>query len=242
MRATPGKDTATSDTITFCTLPPSAAISAMASSDEGTADRPSQIHDKVGVVLEQRDVVGGDVGGGVVLAGLHARNDGRRVGDEVKVDVLGRGGLVARPAVELALGAVGLVVVVAGDVDVLVLHPLGELVGAGADVLGDDARLIQRVQHALGHDGRALAQARHQLVDVGAGLLHLQRHGVGVRRLKGRLADHGLRVARAGQPAAASSAVISWPLWNLTPWRRCQVYSVESSLISQLSASSATGP
>ena len=42
--------------------------------------------------------------------------------------------------------------------------------------------------------------------------------------------------------AAASSAVISSPLWKRTPWRRCQVYCVESSLISQLSHSSGTAP
>ena len=140
------------------------------------------------VAIEVMVVLGGNLASDIVLAGLKPAHARGGLGHELIVDVLGGRGDLAGVARSLAVG--GDIVLVAGEMDVLVLLPLHKLVGTGTHVLGH-AGIARGLDDLGGEDTRILGVVAQddQKVDGGLG----QRAG-------------DLVVARGGEGGAGQQA------------------------------------
>ena len=157
----------------------------------------------VGIALELGVVIDGQTARDIILARLDAGVDRLRIAREIEVDFVVVGVLVAAPAGVVAVLAVGLVVGVLLELDVLVSRPLGELVGAGADVavLIDELALGDIVQNGGRHDDGLLAETADHLVEIRRAVVHLDLHGIVIDLLEARIAHERLDVVGRADPA-----------------------------------------
>ena len=120
------------------------------------------------VAVEVVVVLSGDLASDIVLAGLKPAHARGGLGHELIVDVLGGRGDLAGVARSLAVG--GDIILVAGEMDVLVLLPLHQLVGTGTHVLGH-AGIARGLDDLGGEDTRILGVVAQddQKVDGGLG-------------------------------------------------------------------------
>ncbi len=127
--------------------------------DQGHGTHLRRSGGNVGICLETRIIVTGDVPYHIILTGLETGGLCGLIRYDVVFQGLGGRRLVGGPAIVCtALGAVGNIVIKLLQLDVLILLPVRELVRAGADVLLQEAVVVFIAAGSGGGDGRGLCR------------------------------------------------------------------------------------